>query len=165
MVIVIGFLLLATLAATSVLTIVAADFAYLLPKDANTLILAAIERGVSVALATIVFALIFKILPDVNIRWRDVWVGAVATAVLFVVGETAIAFYFAHGNVGSAYGAAGSILIALLWIYYSTIILLLGAEFTKVHAVTARTVVLSAIRHTSDAPAGIDPRYVGKTST
>jgi membrane protein len=89
---------------------------------------------VSFAIVTMLFALIFKFLPDARIRWRDVWVGAVATALLFVVGKFAIGFYLGHASLGSAYGAAGSFVVLLVWIYYSAQILLFGAEFTQVYA-------------------------------
>ena len=73
-------------------------------------------------------------LPNAKVAWRDAWIGAAVTAVLFVFGEALISLYIAYGGVASAYGAAGSLLVALLWIYYSAMILLLGAEFTKIFA-------------------------------
>ena len=97
-------------------------------------------------------------LPDVEIAWRDVWVGAFATAVLFVIGEALIGLYIAYGGVASAYGAAGSLLVALIWIYYSALILLLGAEFTKVRASSAKLTVDASVRSMSTRPAGSDPR-------
>jgi membrane protein len=81
-----------------------------------------------------VFALIFKVLPDVKTRWRDVWPGATMTAVLFLVGKWALGLYLASGTAASAYGAASSLITLLLWIYYSSQILLFGAEFTQVYA-------------------------------
>jgi membrane protein len=88
----------------------------------------------SFALTTLLFAMIFKVLPDVEIAWRDVWVGAVTTALLFTVGKLLIGLYLAKSSVASTYGAAGSLVILLLWIYYSSQILFLGAEFTEVYA-------------------------------
>ena len=82
----------------------------------------------------LMFALIFKFLPDVKILWRDVWTGAVLTAVLFLTGKWALGLYLGSGAVGSAYGAATSLISLLLWIYYSSQILLFGAEFTQVYA-------------------------------
>ena len=73
-------------------------------------------------------------LPDARIRWRDVWVGATVTAFLFVVGKTLIGIYLGHSNPGQAFGAAGSLALLLVWIYYSSMILLFGAEFTQVWA-------------------------------
>ena len=82
----------------------------------------------------LLFAMIFKFLPDVKIEWRDVWIGALMTAVLFGVGKWALGFYLGSGTAGSAYGAASSLITLLLWVYYSSQILLFGAEFTQVYA-------------------------------
>ncbi len=90
----------------------------------------------SLAVITYLFAIIFKLLPDVRVRWRDVWTGAAVTAVLFVGGKTVLAVYLAKSNVTSAYGAAGSIVALLLWCYYAAQIVFLGAEFTRIHAHT-----------------------------
>ena len=83
---------------------------------------------------TLLFAMIYKVLPDVRLRWRDVWIGAAATAVLFLLGKFAISLYLGRSAVGSAYGAAGSLAIVMIWVYYSSQILLFGAEFTQVYA-------------------------------
>lgn len=85
---------------------------------------------------TLLFALIFKILPDVRIRWKEIWVGAGFTALLFTLGKYLIGLYVTHVNIGSAYGAAGTVLVLLTWVFYSSIIILFGAEFTKVYAKT-----------------------------
>src|SRR5205807_4834911 len=89
---------------------------------------------ISFAIITLLFALMFKYLPDVQIAWRDVWIGALATAFLFTVGKTLIGLYLGQAGVGSAYGAAGSLVVFIVWVYYSGQILFLGAEFTKVYA-------------------------------
>lgn len=89
---------------------------------------------VSLAVITLLFALIYKFLPDAKIEWRDVWIGAVATALLFVLGKYAIGLYLGNSSVGSAFGAAGSLVVVLLWIYYSAQIVFFGAEFTQVYA-------------------------------
>ncbi|NCA86596.1 MAG: YihY/virulence factor BrkB family protein [Clostridia bacterium] len=89
---------------------------------------------ISFALITLVFGLIFKVLPDARIRWRDVWVGAMFTAALFVAGKFLIGVIIGNSTLTSTYGAAGSIVVILLWVYFSTIILLLGAEITQVYA-------------------------------
>ena len=83
---------------------------------------------------TAVFALIFKILPNATTRWRDVWIGAVMTALLFLIGKWALGIYLGSGTAASAYGAASSLITMLLWVYYSSQILLFGAEFTQVYA-------------------------------
>jgi membrane protein len=80
------------------------------------------------------FALIFKVLPDAKVAWRDVWIGAALTAALFTIGKFALGLYLGKSNVASAYGAAGSLVLVLLWVYYSAQILLYGAEFTQVYA-------------------------------
>lgn len=86
-----------------------------------------------VVVIIVLFAVIFKYLPDMKIRWRDVWVGAILTAILFLLGKWALGLYLASGAAGSAYGAASSLITLLLWIYYSSQILLFGAEFTQVY--------------------------------
>jgi membrane protein len=85
-------------------------------------------------IVVLVFAMIFKFLPDVKLRWSDVWVGSILTAILFVVGKWALGLYLGSGAASSAYGAASSLITLLLWIYYSSQILLFGAEFTQVYA-------------------------------
>ena len=89
------------------------------------------------AVVVLLFAMIFKFLPDVRIRWRDVWIGAVMTAILFGIGKWLLGFYLGSGAAGSAYGAASSLITLLLWVYYSSQILLFGAEFTQVYAAQA----------------------------
>jgi len=89
---------------------------------------------VSLAFITLLFALIYKLLPDATIAWRDVWVGALVTAVLFSVGKYLIGLYLGQSSTTSAFGAAGSLVIILIWVYYSAQILLFGAEFTRVYA-------------------------------
>lgn len=89
------------------------------------------------AVVVLLFAIIFKFLPDVKIQWRDVWIGAVLTAILFGLGKWLLGFYLGSGAASSAYGAAGSLITLLLWVYYSSQILLFGAEFTQVYAARA----------------------------
>jgi len=90
-----------------------------------------IEFAVSVLVVSLLFATIFKVLPDVYLRWRDAWPGAVLTALLFIFGRSLIAFYLANTATASAYGAAGSLVMLLLWVNYSSLILLFGASFTR----------------------------------
>jgi len=96
---------------------------------------------VSFSIVVGIFAAIYKIVPDVHIDWRDVWTGAIVTAVLFTAGKAAISLYIGRTGVGSAYGAAGSVMILLVWVYYSSQILFLGAEFTKLYAEQRRFAV------------------------
>ena len=96
-------------------------------------VLQSVNLVVSFAVVTVSFAVIYKVLPDVEIAWRHVWVGAAATALLFTGGKQLIGLYLAKGTVGSAYGAAGSYVVFLVWVYYSAQVFLLGAEFTQVY--------------------------------
>lgn len=93
-----------------------------------------LDLVLSLVLVTVLFALIFKVLPDAEIEWRDVWIGAFMTAVLFAIGKFLIGLYLGRSSVASGYGAMGSLVVLLLWVYYSAQILLFGAEFTKVYA-------------------------------
>ena len=127
-----AFLLLVSLVISALLSAVGAVFNAWLP--APEIVLHLVNSAVSFGVITILFAMIFKLLPDVKIAWRDVWLGAVVTALLFTIGKYALALYLGKSDVGSAYGAAGSLVIILVWVYYSAQILLFGAEFTAVYA-------------------------------
>jgi membrane protein len=112
-----------------------------------------VNFAVSFGVVTLLFAAIFKVLPDAEISWRDVWLGAAVTALLFTIGKFALGLYL--GNAGSAYGAVGSVVVFLLWVYYSAQILFFGAEFTQVYARTYGSGIEpaeNAVR-TSDTPA------------
>jgi len=89
---------------------------------------------ISLAVISILFALMFKILPDAKIKWKHVWLGALVTGLLFTIGKTALSFYFSKADPGSVYGAAGSIILILIWVSYSSMILFLGAELTAAYA-------------------------------
>lgn len=125
-----GFLLLLSLVITAWLFVVGTFLSHLLP--ASAFVLEIMNSVISAAVLTVAFALIFRILPDVKVPWRDVWVGAAVTALLFIVGTFFIGVYLGSSAVGSAYGAASSLIIIVVWVYYSAQIVLLGAEFTKV---------------------------------
>ncbi len=90
--------------------------------------------GASMLIYLLIFALIFKVLPDVEMRWKYVWVGALLTAVLFQMGKWAIALYISHSSTASVYGAAGTLLVFLLWLYYASVIVFFGAELTQIYA-------------------------------
>jgi membrane protein len=94
-----------------------------------------INTVITLLLTALIFGTIFKVLPDAKIRWRDVITGAITTAVLFMLAKFGISFYISKSNIGSTYGAAGSLVILLLWVYFSAMILYFGAEFTKAYAV------------------------------
>jgi membrane protein len=108
------------------------------------LMLRILHLALSFGMMSVLFAMIFKILPDAPVAWQDVWVGAMATALLFSVGKYLIGLYIGSSNVASTYGAAGALVIILVWIYYSAQILLFGAEFTK--ACADRRLALAAAR-------------------
>jgi membrane protein len=127
-----GFLLLVSLVLSSALAALGKWVSGVLPVPEA--VLQALNFLVSFVVITGLFALIFKVLPDVRVAWRDVWVGAALTAALFTIGKFAIGLYLGKSNVASAYGAAGSLVIVLVWVYYSAQILLYGAEFTQVYA-------------------------------
>jgi membrane protein len=128
----IGFLLLVSLVVSAALAAVGGYMTGLLP-GAET-VLQALNFVVSFAVITLLFAMIFRFLPDVKIAWRDVWFGAAVTALLFTIGKFLIGLYLGNSSVASVYGAAGSLVIVLLWAYYSSQILFFGAELTQVWA-------------------------------
>ncbi len=132
MVLGIGFLLLVSLVISTLLATMGRYFGYLLPLP--EWLLQAINMLVSLTVITFLFAAIFKLLPNTHVRWSDVWEGAVFTSVLFTIGKSVLGIYLGKGTVGSSYGTAGSVLVLLLWLYYSAQILYFGAEFTKVTA-------------------------------
>lgn len=133
MVLGIGFLLLVTLVLD---TAVSAMGGYVSQYIGGEAVAHALSLALSFAVAVVLFAAIFRILPDLKIAWRDVWLGAVITGVLFVVGKWGLGVYLGKAAPGSAYGAAGSLVILLIWVYWSAQILFLGAEFTQVYART-----------------------------
>jgi membrane protein len=101
-------------------------------------LLQAANFAASLVLVTVLFAMLYRILPDTWVAWRDVWTGAAVTALLFSIGKLLIGLYLAHTTTSSAFGAAGSVVLFLLWVYYSAQIFLFGAEFTEVYAVSRR---------------------------
>ena len=129
----VGFLLLVSLVLSTFLSVVS-NWVSARFSDSLVVVFRFLDLSVSFAIITLLFASIFKFLPDAEIRWRDVWVGAVLTSALFVVAKFALGFYFGHSDPGSAYGAAGSVVLIMLWVSYSGLILLFGAEFTRVYA-------------------------------
>jgi membrane protein len=126
----IAFMMLVSLALTALLSAVGERYG----GGINETVIGILEFVVSFAIITLLFAAMFKVMPDAIIAWRDTWVGAVVTALLFVAGKFALAFYLGRANPGDAFGAAGSLALILVWIYYATMILLFGAEFTEAWA-------------------------------
>lgn len=132
MVLGVGFLLLVSLVISAILSAVTE---VVIGDAANLAALGQIaNQVVSLGMTALLFALIYKVLPDVQIAWRDVWVGAAVTALLFTIGKWAVGAYLGRSAPASAYGAAGSLIVVLFWVYYSAQILFLGAEFTQVYA-------------------------------
>lgn len=134
MILVVAFFLLVSLVISAALTGLGSRLGSFLPSGLSGAMLEVLNSVVSLAVITLLFAALFKVMPDAKIAWRSVWVGAVVTAVLFVLGKFLIGFYLGQSNPGQAYGAAGSLAVLLLWIYYSSLILLFGAEFTETWA-------------------------------
>ncbi len=133
MVISLGFILLVSLIVNSVLDMLGAQLLKLLPQVA-IYVAYIINLLITFITISLLFAIIFKVLPDARIKWKDVAVGSVTTAVLFMLGKFAIGFYLGRSHISSSYGAAGSMIIILLWVYYSAAILYFGAAFTKAYA-------------------------------
>jgi membrane protein len=129
----IGFLLLISLVLTSALSILSDWIRERMPEFLLYLFYG-LDFILSFGVITLVFAMLYRFLPDVDIQWKSVWVGAGVTALLFIGGKYALSLYFEHANPGSAYGAAGSIILMLMWMSYSCLILFFGAEFTQVYA-------------------------------
>ena len=132
MVLAIAFLLLISMIISTVLSAVTAYFSYLLP-GANFLWYVA-DLTVSFGVVTMLFALLFRYVPDEHVAWKDIWIGAAATALLFDLGKFLIGLYIGKTSVGSMFGAAGSVVVILSWVYYSSQLVFLGAEFTYVYA-------------------------------
>jgi membrane protein len=128
----IGFLLLVSLVISAGLSAMQETIGNAVPL--SEILLQILNLVISIGVITVLFALIFKFLPDAEIAWRDVWLGAFVTALLFSLGKFLIGLYLGNSTVGSSFGAAGSLVLLLLWIYYSAQILLFGAEFTQVYA-------------------------------
>jgi len=165
MVLTVGFLLLVSLVLSTTLTGMLERFHG--GSSASAALLKAADLGVGFLVITILFALLFKVLPDVVLRWRDVLVSAVLTSLLFTGGRYLIALYLAHSTVASVYGAAGSLVALLIWIYYSCAILFFGVEFTRAYraanhlkvqpketAVVVREQIVSTHRRGAHASAG-----------
>jgi membrane protein len=151
-----GFLLIVSLAVSAGLTAFGNYLDSVVPI--GKLILPALNFTVSLILLAVLFAAIYKVLPDRRLQWRDVIVGAAVTAVLFTIGKTLIGWYLGSTAVASSYGAAGGLIVLLLWVYYSVQVFLLGAEFTKVfanrHGSKQETPVGSSGTRAARTPAG-----------
>ena len=132
MIVAIGFLLVVSLVVSAAISILSEYFSTLVPG--LDVLWTIINLALSLAVITALFAMVFKVLPDVKVAWRDVWIGAALTAFLFTAGKFLLGLYLGKNATVSAYGAAGSVVLILLWVYYSAQILFFGAEFTQVYA-------------------------------
>ena len=130
-----GFLMLVSLMVNTTLDLVSEKLKYYF-HEGTVYLFYGINSLIIFAIITVLFAVIFRTLPDGIIKWKDAFVGASCTAILFMIGKFLISFYLGSSTIGSIYGAAGSVIIILVWVYYSAIILYFGAEFTKVYATT-----------------------------
>ena len=130
----IAFLLLVSLALSAAITAMGSVIGRIIPGGSEV-VLHVFNFVFSLVVITGLFAAIYKVLPDARIAWKDVWVGAVFTALLFTIGKFGLGFYLGRSNPGEAFGAAGSLALVLVWIYYSSMIVLFGAEFTQVWAI------------------------------
>jgi membrane protein len=153
MVLAVGFLLLVSLVVTALLTAFSQFLGGLV--GGAEFVGHVLDVVVSFGFVTLLFAMIYKFVPDVQIQWKDVWVGAALTSILFTIGKFAIGLYLGSSGVTSAYGAAGSLITVLLWVYYSSLIFLLGAEFTQAYATTYGSGVVPA-PHAETAPDASD---------
>ncbi len=133
MVVSLGFLLAVSLLLDTIISAIQEYLQNLLGETSVYIIWIA-NNVISLGISTLVFAMIYKILPDVKLRWRDVWFGALFTTVLFVIGKFLIGIYLGNSSLTDTYGAAGSIVVILIWVYYSAVIVLFGAECTQVYA-------------------------------
>jgi len=155
MVFAIAFLLLVSLVVSAALASIANAF-----HGSDQLWLGRLlEIAISLPVLTVLFALLFKYVPDAQIHWRDVWVGGGMSAVLFTLGKTALGYYIGHASVGSAYGAAGSLVVLLVWVYYSSLIFFFGAEFTHVWATHEH-----AVAPKPHAELGAAPQHKGEVA-
>lgn len=129
----VGFLLLVSLVLSTLLSMLSNWVAFYF-SEAFNVAFRILDFSLSLGVITFLFAAIYKFLPDAEISWRDVWIGGLVTALLFVIAKFALGFYFGHSNPASAYGAAGTIILLMLWVSYAGLILLFGAEFTRIYA-------------------------------
>jgi membrane protein len=134
MILSVAFLLLVSLVLSAALTAFGGALGSMLPDGVSATLLQVVNQVLSLVVIAGLFAALFKVLPDARVAWRDVLVGGAATAVLFVLGKFLIGLYLGRSNPGEAFGAAGSLAVLLVWIYYSSMILLFGAEFTQLWA-------------------------------
>jgi len=158
------FLLIASLVVSAALAAVGTYMGGHLPSVLSTGVAQALAFVVSFGVITSLFALIFKVLPDGRVGWKDAWVGGGVTSILFTIGKTALGVYLGKAAPGSAYGAAGSLVVIILWLYYASLIVLLGAEFTRMWAAAHHREIKpepGAVQMVTDRRAESEPRMAG----
>jgi membrane protein len=156
MILALAFLLIVSLAVSAILSALRATMTFI-PVEA----LQVVDLAVSFTVMTVLFAAIFKILPDAEIKWSDVWIGAVVTSLLFVIGKYVIGFWLGRSSPGDAYGTASALAVMLVWVYYAGVIVLFGAEFTQAWAERKGVLIQpekGAVRMTSYEVASSAPR-------
>ena len=134
LIVALGFLLLVSLGVNTLIDVFNSRLQFWFP-DVSVILFYIFNIILTASIVTLIFAVIFKVLPDANIRWKDVTAGAFTTALLFMLGKMAISFYISKSHVGTTFGAAGALVVLLVWVYFSAIILYFGAEFTKAWSV------------------------------
>ena len=154
MVLSIGFLLLVSLVLSTVLAAVGKFFGGLLPIPSP--VLTVFNFLISYIGVAVLFGLIFRFVPEAKVRWQNIWLGALVTAMFFTIGKTLIGLYLGKSSVGSAYGAAGSVIVVIVWVYYSAQIFFFGAEFTHAYAEHQRSVTPEASGAVNSQNGGID---------
>ena len=130
----IGFLLLVSLVVSAVLSALSGFFSHLFPSPWLIHVWQMVNLVISLGVITVLFAMLYRFLPDTEVPWRDVWIGAGITALLFAISQFFIGLYLGKSSIGSAYGPAGSLVLLLAWVYYASLVFLFGAEFAAVYA-------------------------------
>lgn len=160
-----GFLLLVSLLIDAVLSAFTEYISRLLGSHLSVYLLKVTNFSISFFIITLLFGMIYKVLPDVDIDWKDVGLGAVVTSILFIIGKFAISLYLGNSNIGAAYGAAGTMIVMLVWIFYASLIFLFGAEFTQIYTkkygkrirTTHGAIIVDATKHKQPDKKAIDP--------
>lgn len=160
----VGFLLLVSLVVSAALSVLSGFLSHLFSSPWLLQVWRVVDLVVSVGIITLLFAMLYRFLPDTKIPWRDVGIGAVITALLFVISKFLIGLYLAKSSIGSAYGPAGALVLVLAWVYYASLVFLFGAEFTAVYA-HRRAPRAPGDGQPPQAPAGSDAYASGNSST
>lgn len=140
MVLAVGVLLLASMLISTFVNVFGDYYVGLVFGEYSKLLMRVVNNGLTFAITTVLFATLFKLLPDAKVHWRDVWLGAFITAILFTLGQWGMGYYFGKSDLGSSFGAAASLVLVMMWIYYTALIMLIGAEFTQIWARSTRAV-------------------------